>query len=107
VSYNHAELVQFLLQHGADVNLRDQDGNTALHFCESVEFAKHLVEHGADIMAVNSEGHAAVQDAFEESYLEVVQYLMGLGCPAPVPPEAGDSDADDGEGPLDEAEEDN
>jgi ankyrin repeat protein len=43
------EAIQWLVEHGADVNAADVDGNTALHLAADsgmIESIKWLVEHG-------------------------------------------------------------
>lgn len=55
-SYAHLELLNYLLSVGGDVNLTDDDGDTPLYTCESVEAARWLVEHGADAGHKNEEG---------------------------------------------------
>ncbi|EAT44975.1 AAEL003738-PA [Aedes aegypti] len=51
--------VQLLLDHGAQINSSDDDGNTALHYAfmnEDWELVEMLVENGADLSAKNKEG---------------------------------------------------
>lgn len=55
-SYAHLELLEYLLSVGGDVNLADDDGDTPLFTCESVDAARWLVEHGADAEHRNEEG---------------------------------------------------
>ncbi|CAI5713663.1 unnamed protein product [Hyaloperonospora brassicae] len=70
VSYSHMELVGFLLARGADLQLGDNDGDTPLHLCETVECATLLLEAGADLNARNADGRTpydvAIQDENEE-----------------------------------------
>jgi len=50
------ELVMYLLDHHADVNRRDDHGDTPLHLATSIErayIAKILIEHGADATLKN------------------------------------------------------
>lgn len=75
-SYDHVELVEYLLQHGANVNLRDNDGNTALHFCETARAAKLLVDAGADLTLANSEDATAADVALEEGFEDVLAFLI-------------------------------
>ena len=52
-------VIQLLIQHGADVNLRDKDGNSALMWAVSLgmdDVAKLLVRHNADLTLANNEG---------------------------------------------------
>ena len=58
VSYNHISLIRHLVSDlQANVNIRDEDGETPLFFAESVEMAKVLVEElGAEIHLRNEDG---------------------------------------------------
>ncbi|CAG8461984.1 7692_t:CDS:2 [Diversispora eburnea] len=56
VSYNHIELVEFLLAHGANVNLCDNEGDSPLFLAETVEMVQTLLDHGADPSITNIEG---------------------------------------------------
>ena len=50
---------ELLLEHGADINGRNQDGNTALHlaaFLGRAETAELLINNGADVKAKNGDG---------------------------------------------------
>ncbi|KAL0358860.1 UNVERIFIED_CONTAM: Acyl-CoA-binding domain-containing protein 1 [Sesamum angustifolium] len=52
-----------LLEKKADVNAKDDEGQTALHYaavCERAAIAKLLVEHGADIQIKDKEGNTPV-----------------------------------------------
>jgi len=54
------EVAKLLLERGADVNARDMDGKTALHFTaaegRSADTVRLLLEHGADVNAVDRFG---------------------------------------------------
>ena len=56
VSYNHIDLVEFLISEGADVNIRDTENDTPLYVAENVKVAQKLLYHGADPFVRNSEG---------------------------------------------------
>ena len=81
VSYEHLELAAFLIANGANVNLRDSDGNTALHFCETAASAKLLIDHGADITLANESDETVADIAFEEGLEDLLDYLVSLGAP--------------------------
>jgi len=78
-SYNHLDLLRALVQEfQVDVNLRDEDDETALFVVESVEAARLLVEElGADVKAVGSEGLTARQKIEAEGdFPAVAEYLL-------------------------------
>ena len=57
--YGRTEVVQLLIEKGADVNLKNGDGATPLHsaaFLGRVDVAKLLLENGADIKTHNNDG---------------------------------------------------
>ncbi|KAG6957100.1 hypothetical protein JG687_00010199 [Phytophthora cactorum] len=74
VSYNHMELVVFLLASG------DNDMDTSLHRCETVECAKLLLDHGADLNARNSEGQTPYDIAIEDEHKELKTLYENLGA---------------------------
>lgn len=56
---DNLDMVEFLVEHGADVNRGDNEGWTPLHAtanCGFLYIAKYLVEKGANIAAVNNDG---------------------------------------------------
>lgn len=78
-SYNQLNVLRELVQkYSADVNILDEDGETALFATENTEVAKCLVEElGADVNIQNSEGKTAEEKIGEEEGEghEVYQYL--------------------------------
>ena len=80
-SYNHLDLLKTLIQEfKVPVDLKDEDGETALFVVETVEAARMLVEElGLDAKLTNSEGQTAREKAEEEDeYPDVIQYLSSL-----------------------------
>ncbi|KAI8595961.1 hypothetical protein EDD21DRAFT_389743, partial [Dissophora ornata] len=89
-SYAHEDLIKYLLEKGANVNIQDLDGDSPLFVCETVEIAEILVEAGADAKHVNENEMTAAENAEEEEWYEVAHYLRELtGVPHP------DKDVDD------------
>jgi hypothetical protein len=77
-SYNHLDLLRALIiDFEVDVNIRDEDNETALFVVETAEAAKVLVEElGADITAVGYEGKTARLRLEEEAeFPEAAAYL--------------------------------
>jgi hypothetical protein len=87
----HAEMVKFLLDDGADIDIRDRDltGNsTPLHhaaFDCHTDIIRTLLENGAEARATGSFGgtalHQVLRDKFEvgEEHLRTVTLLLDCG----------------------------
>ena len=55
--------VEELIDAGADLDLKDANGYTALHHCQNASCAERLLENGASIDAVTNNGHTALHIA--------------------------------------------
>ena len=95
VRKKYREIIEVLLEHGADVNSRDKYGRTALHFAafnkcgrlsRSIhkdpdinvkgEIAKLLLSRGANVNAETEDGVTALQAAAHNGYANVVEALL-------------------------------
>eukprot|EP01111_Echinosteliopsis_oligospora_P017821 TRINITY_DN7864_c0_g1_i1.p1 TRINITY_DN7864_c0_g1~~TRINITY_DN7864_c0_g1_i1.p1 ORF type:complete len:232 (+),score=31.83 TRINITY_DN7864_c0_g1_i1:85-780(+) len=94
----HSNVISFLLDIGANVDIRDSAGFTPLHFAAlegNLDCVKILMERGADISAVNTElmiiiektfpvyvigGRTPLHIAAENGDFTTVQYLVGEGA---------------------------
>jgi len=72
VSENNMVLAEGCFHRGVDVNKVDSYGNTALFYCRSVEVTKFLVDNGADVNILNFDGQTAViylYEHYNESFI--------------------------------------
>ncbi|KAK0450129.1 ankyrin repeat-containing domain protein [Armillaria borealis] len=74
-SYGHIHVLEFLLAHGGDVNITDDDGETPLYVVEDVVTARWLIDHGAVIDRTNNEGVSPIE-SLAEDFPQVAQFLQ-------------------------------
>jgi len=75
------ELIDYLIENGADVNRRDRDGNTALYFaCGVEERMERILNAGADINYKNNKGETALIEAARLNYPITTEQLLKLGA---------------------------
>ncbi|KKA28799.1 hypothetical protein TD95_002855 [Thielaviopsis punctulata] len=77
-SYNHLDLLRALIKEfKVDVNITDEDGETALYVTETVDAAKLLVEElNVNLSLRNHEGQTAREKILaEDDYPEIAAYL--------------------------------
>lgn len=80
-SYNHLDLLRTLIvEFNVDVNLRDEDGETALFVAETVECARLLVEELHVDTTVKGEDEKTAREKIEAEgdFPEVSAYLLSL-----------------------------
>jgi len=75
------EIVEFLLDKEADVNLTDIEGNTALNIAASAEFSSPeivelLINAGSDVNTVNSNGNTPLMRAALSNNKEIFKILL-------------------------------
>ena len=61
---------------GRGVDVCDEDGDTPLHACESVECGELLLAAGANVLARNSEGKTPLEVAREDDRVEMAVWLL-------------------------------
>jgi len=71
-------LIKQCFFYGIDVNKVDFYGNTALYYCRSLEVVKFLVGHGADVDVLNSDGQTAVVYLYERRNHDIIKYLIPI-----------------------------
>ena len=78
VVLSRSNVVRLLLEHGADVNARENDHSTPLHVAARngrVEVVRVLLEHGANVAAEGEDGKTASQFASEIGHEEIAKLL--------------------------------
>jgi ankyrin repeat protein len=82
VAHESVEAVDLLLAHGADVDIRNSEGTTALLLaatCDRQEVFFRLMRHGASLTAANSYGQTAVWNAAAFGRSAVLKALLDRG----------------------------
>lgn len=82
-STNHNKMIQLLIAHGADVNLRGITGTTPLYWAilrGQKDDEKFLLDHGADPNLTNAFGDTPLICAIQLGYLSLVQPLVEKGA---------------------------
>lgn len=83
--FGRARDVRLMLDHGADVNVRDEAGRTPLMFaancdCVPVDTVQLLIDRGADVNARNGAGLTALDSARLHGNTPVVDRLIAAGA---------------------------
>ena len=76
--HDHVKAVTFLIEHGANVDLQDNNGDTALHYAVTFDFpeiVKMLLSLGASDMC-NNKGLTPLHQASISASIGVVEYLI-------------------------------
>ena len=80
---SRVDAMTFLIKHGANVNLQDKEGETALHYAVdsfdvSCEALRCLIENGANVDAVSNNGRTCLMNAIRK--VSVVTLLSEHGA---------------------------
>jgi ankyrin repeat protein len=79
----NVDTIKPLLEKGADVNAKDNDGWTPLQFAAkrgSLEIVRLLLENGADAKAKSNDGGTALMSAAKRGYMEIAELLVAKGA---------------------------
>ena len=78
-----AGLPDLFIDKGADVNVKNNDGNTALHEAARfgyLEIASKLLDKGADVNVKNSDGFTPLHSASASGFVKVAELLIEKGA---------------------------
>ncbi|XP_041355986.1 uncharacterized protein LOC121373407 [Gigantopelta aegis] len=82
-SETEEDLLNFLLQNGCDLNVRNSSGQTALHVCvlwDQLGNLKNLLQRGADVSVVDDGGNSVLHYAVGRQQVEAVEMLVESGA---------------------------
>jgi len=78
-AYGHHELLQLLVNAGADIHQRDVDGDTPLHHCDNPATAELLLSLGASPLIANNQGVTAPQLHLADEEDAMVEFWRSKG----------------------------
>jgi ankyrin repeat protein len=77
---SHRDMVELLLEHGADPNRRVQDGFTPLQLADRADIAELLLARGASMTARGYENRTPIHQAAMQGRMEVAALLLSRGA---------------------------
>lgn len=76
---NDVELAKVVIDNGADIDDKDRNGNTALHYCvyyKNYELMKYLVDNGANVNIQDNNGNTPLMLAVMRGYKNFSDFLI-------------------------------
>lgn len=77
------DVIRYLVKHGADINRRDSNGDTALLLAVrdgNLRLARHLIDQGADVNASDRDGRTVLSLALSMGQTELATLLRRYGA---------------------------
>jgi ankyrin repeat protein len=90
--WNHSEILGILIDAGADLNIQETDGETALYLCarwNHPEILGILIDAGADLNIQNVYGWTALHWCANRNYPEIAKMLIDAGADKTIPTNNG------------------
>ncbi len=78
------DILKYLINEGADINLAANDRSTPLHAAvihDNPDIVKYLFKKGADLKAVTQQGWPPLHNVYISAHPEVVKLIITLGAP--------------------------
>jgi len=77
------KLIKFLIENGADINGKDNEGNTVIMYaCDGCspdnEVVKYLIDNKVDIHAKNKKGETVLSYAQKNNNTKIVEIILDL-----------------------------
>ena len=79
----HEEIITLLIDNGADLNAKDEDGKTPLFYASSKghkEIVEILINHGADVNAMDKNNNNVLFQTVFSGHYDVVNILIKNGA---------------------------
>ncbi|KAK2830574.1 hypothetical protein Q5P01_018505 [Channa striata] len=92
--HKHVEVIQALLNRGADVTINDKELNVCLHwaaYAGNVDIAELVLNAGCFLSSVNMHGDTPLHIAAREGYLECVTLFLSRGADIDIMNREGDT----------------
>ncbi len=82
--YGHEDIIDLLIEHGADINIKGKKGYTALHWAAigigNPGLVKLLISKGADVNATNDDGYTPLHTSVENGARKIAEILLDNGA---------------------------